>query len=74
MVLIGLLYKSFILNLSNFPSHFIHVRKQEVLNIKYIIFEYDYCGVELTSDSTIDLTKLVTLSKLILINTIILFN
>lgn len=72
MVLIGLLYKSFILNLSKFPSHFIHVRKQDILNIKHIEFGYDYCGVELTSGSTIDLSKLVKLSKLILINTIIL--
>ena len=67
MVLIGLLYKSFIENLSNFPLHVIRVTKKDVLNIKCINFEYDYSGVELTN-STIDLSKLVVLSKL---NTII---
>ena len=64
MVLIGLLYKSFIENLSNFPSQIIHVSKQEVLNIESISFEYDFSAIELTN-STIDLSRLLLLSKLI---------
>ena len=64
MVLIGLLYKSFIENLSNFPSHIIRVCKKDVLNIESIDFKYDLSGVELTN-STIDLSKLVSLSKII---------
>ena len=64
MVLIGLLYKSFIENLSNFPSQIIHVSKQQVLNIESISFEYDFSAIELTN-STIDLSRLLLLSKLI---------
>ena len=75
MVLISLLYKSFIENLSNFPSHVIHVCKQDVLNIESIRFQYDYSGVELTNSATIDLSRLVTLSNfnINLIQFIILF-
>lgn len=64
MVLIGLLYKSFIENLSNFPSQFIYVSKQDVSNIETISFEYDFSAIELTN-STIDLSRLLLLSKLI---------
>ena len=64
MVLIGLLYKSFIENLSNFPSSVIHVSKQDVLNIEFIQFQYDFSAVEL-SNSTIDLSQLLKLSKLL---------
>ena len=66
MVLICLLYKSFIENLSNFPSHFVHVRKQDVLNIESIVFKYDYVGVELTNSNTIDLSRLVNLGNIII--------
>ena len=63
MVLIGLLYKSFIENLSGrFPSQVIRVRKHDVLNIEFIHFQYEYSGVELSS-TTIDLSRLVNLSK-----------
>ena len=62
MVLIGLLYKSFIENLSSrFPSQVINVHKHDVLNIESIVFDYDYCRVDLNS-TTIDLSKLVHLS------------
>ena len=67
MVLIGLLYKSFIENLSNFPSHVIHVRKQDVLNIESIHYEYAFSGVELTNSTTIDFSRLVKLGKIKLI-------
>ena len=63
MVLIGLLYKSFIQNLSNFPSNVIRVRKQDVLNIEYIDFKYDISGIELTNSAIIDLSRLVKLGN-----------
>ena len=65
MVLIGLLYKYFIDNLSNFPNHVICVCKQDVLNIEQIYFRQDYTRVNLTSSSTIDLSRLLYLSKFI---------
>ena len=61
MVLIGLLYKYFIDNLYNFPDHVIRVCKQDVLNIQTIDFNQEYSEVNLTSSSTIDLSKLVNL-------------
>ena len=65
MVLTGLLYKCFIDNLLNFPAHVIHVRKDDVLNIKSIDFNHKYKAVNLTtSSSSIDLSKIVELSKL----------
>ena len=64
MVLTGLLFKNFGTNLSYFPAHVIHVRKQDVLNIQSIYFNHKYIGVNLTSSSTIDLSKLEELSKL----------
>ena len=65
-VLIGLLYKCFIDNLSNFPDHLICVCKQDVLDIKAIKFLLrSSFEVNLTSSSSIDLSKLVYLSKLI---------
>ena len=66
MVLTPLLFKPYIENLLNFPNHVIHVFnvKQEVLNIKSIDFRHKYSGVNLTSQSTIDLSKLVNLSKI----------
>ena len=66
MVLIGLLYKSFIENLSNFPSPLIQVSKHDVLNIESIHFQYDYIGIQL-ANLTIDLSKLFELSKMIII-------
>ena len=63
MVLVGLLYKSFIRNLCDFPSHVIQVRKQDAINIRLIRFEYEYSGINLTNLSTIDLSKLVNLGK-----------
>ena len=67
-VLIGLLYKYFIANLLNFPIHVIRVSKQDVLNIEMINFRHDYTRVNLTDSSTIDLSKLVNLSKFIILN------
>ena len=63
MVLIGLLYKFFIDNLYNFPSHVIRVYKKDVLRIQAIAFDYEYSEVNLTSSSTIDLSKLIDLCK-----------
>lgn len=42
MVLTGLLYENFIMNLLNFPNHVIHVRKQNVLKIESIYFSHEY--------------------------------
>lgn len=64
MVLIGLLYNRFIDNLSNFPSHIIHVRKQDINNIESIHFYYDYSGIDLINSTTFDLSRLVKLSKI----------
>ena len=72
MVLIALLYKSFIENLSDFPSHVIRVRKEDVLNIKSINFHYDYSGIELVNSPIIDLSRIVKLGK-IMINIQLLF-
>ena len=65
MVLIGLIYKSFIENLSNFPNHVIQVRKQDVLNMKYIHFEYEYSGINLISSAKFDLSGFVRLGNFI---------
>ena len=67
MVLTFLLYKYFINNLSNFPDHVIHVRKQDVLKIESIYYRHEFSSVNLTSSSTIDLSKLVYISKLLII-------
>ena len=63
MALIALLYKCFIDNLSNFPNHVIRVRKQDFLKIESIDISQEYSGVNLTSSSEIDLSKLRSLSK-----------
>ena len=63
MVLIGLLYNKFIENMLDFPTHVIHVRKQDVSNISSIVFQHHYSRVNLNGSSTIDLTKLHCLSK-----------
>ena len=63
MVLIALLYKYFIDNLHNFPNHVIRVCKQDVLKIASIDISQEYSGVNLTSSSNIDLSKLVKLCK-----------
>jgi hypothetical protein len=63
MILIGLLYKYFTENLNNFPNHLIRVCKQDILNIESIDFDQEYSEVNLTSSSTIDLSKLVILCK-----------
>ena len=64
MVLIGVLYKLFCDNLkcNKFPSHVIHVFKQDVSKIKRIKFEYKISAVKLNS-SSIDLSKLRILCK-----------
>lgn len=68
MVLIGLLYYSFVQNLLlKIPNHVIRVQKQDVLNIESIEFQYKYCGVNLTC-SSIDLSNLVNLRKFIIIS------
>lgn len=64
MVLICLLYKCFIDNLLNFHNQMIHVCKEDVLNIESIRFLYEYSGINLSSQSTIDLSKLEELSKI----------
>ena len=66
MVLIGLLYESFIVNLSKLPNHIIQVRKQDVINIQTIRFTHHFKRVNLTGCSTIDLSKLEILCKLLL--------
>ena len=63
MVLTGLLFNDFMENLFNFPAHVIHVRKQDVLNIKSIYFNHYSSGINLINSSTIDLSKLVNLGK-----------
>ena len=64
MVLIGLLGESFMVNLtSKLPNHIIYVRKEDVKNIEDIFFTYNLKSVNLTGLSTIDLTKLVSLSE-----------
>ena len=67
MVLTGLLFKYFIDNLLNFPNHVIHVRKEDVLNIRSVKFFHQFIGVNLTSSisSTIDLSKLENLCKML---------
>lgn len=64
MVLIGLLYKLSCNNLKSnkFPSHVIHVFKQDVSKIKRIQVEYKISAVKLNS-SSIDLSKLKQLCK-----------
>ena len=64
MVLIGLLYEFFIVNLSKLPNHIIYVYKQDVQNIVAIRFSHYFKSVNLTGSSTIDLSKLVRLCKL----------
>lgn len=46
----------------------IHVNKQDLLNVESISFNHEYSAVNLTSPSTIDLSKLVELSKLLIID------
>ena len=54
MILIGLLQKHFFENLRSekFPSHVISVRKQDLLDIRYISLSYNVFGVNLTNKST----------------------
>ena len=65
MVLICLLNKNFFDNLNDqkLPLHFIHVSKRDVLKIERIDFDYSVSGINLTN-SSIDLSKLLSLSKL----------
>ena len=67
MILIGLLQKHFFENLKSekFPSHVISVRKQDLLNIKQIDFFYEANEVNLTGLSTIYLSKLESLGKIL---------
>ena len=75
MVLISLLYKHFIDNLFNLPNNVIRVSKKSVSNIKTIHCDYEYRKVNLTSSSsTIDLSKLIKLSKFNLIDILIIEN
>ena len=68
MVLICLLYKSFVQNLSsNFPNHVIRVRKEDVSRIETIDYRHNYSRVNLTGSSMIDLSRLVNLRKFILV-------
>jgi len=66
MVLIDLIYKKFFeyIKTEQFPNQTICVRKEDILDIQRINNQnYNFNGVNLTS-STIDLSKLETLSKL----------
>ena len=63
MVLTGLLFKCFMDNLLSFPDHVIYVWKQDVSDLDSIGFKHEYSAVNLTSSSTIDLSKLVNLCK-----------
>ena len=65
MVLIGLLLKYFFENIQSlqFPNHFIRVSKQALLEIKGIIFKYNYIRAISLTNSSIDLSKLEYLSK-----------
>ena len=63
MVLIGLLYKYFIDNLSKFPDHVIHVRKYNTLSIEELYYRHHFAIVNLTDSSIIDLSNLFALSK-----------
>ena len=63
MVLIGLFYNYFIDNLHNFPNSVICVSKQDILNIHTIEFGLKFDKLNLTSSSTIDLSKLSKLCK-----------
>ena len=63
MILNTLLFSFFTKNLLNFPNHVIHVGKQDFLNIETIDFTHEFSRVNLTSSTTIDLSKLVDLSK-----------
>lgn len=75
MVLIGLVYKHFFENLETqkLPNHVIQVRKKDLTNIQQISFKYTFNGVYLNS-SSIDLTKLEKLSKLIFLFAIFDYN
>ena len=64
MVLICLLYKSFIENFSNFPNHVIRVFKKDVSKIESIRFQYGFSGVELVNSTTFDLSRLVQLGNI----------
>ena len=59
MVLIGLISKYFYANISlnNLPSHFIHIRKDDIINIRSISVNFDLKGINLAGES-IDLSKL----------------
>ena len=52
----------------------IHACKQDVLNIELINFNHEYSEVNITSSSTIDLSKLVDLCMFNLILTSIIYN
>lgn len=65
MILIGLLYESFIVNLPKLPNPIIQVRKQDIINIETIRFRHHFKGVNLTACSTIDLSRLKCLCKLL---------
>ena len=73
-ILIGLLYKHFIENLLNFPNYLINACKQDVLNIELIKFNHEYSEVNITSSSTIDLSKLVDLCMFNLMLASIIYN
>ena len=60
MVLIGLLQKNFF---EKFTCHLISVRKQDLLNVQKVVFNYDEIGVNLTNESILcnveDLSKII---------------
>lgn len=65
MALIGLIHHYICYNLVEqiYPKHVIHIRKEDFLRIKEIVFCYNnLIGINLTG-STIDLSKLESLGK-----------
>ena len=68
MILIGLFDKLFFENLNSekFPSPVISVRKRDLLSIKQIYFYYYVKCFNLTDSSSIDLSNLESLGKIML--------
>ena len=75
MVLIGLVQKYFLENLKTqkFPSYVITVRKEDLLDVKELFFNYDVIGVNLNAES-INLCNLERLSKISFIYLMVFFS
>ena len=67
MVLIGLILNYFYENLTSTtptPNHVIHISKADIVNIRGIVVNFHVKGIDLTSKSSIDLSKLEYLRKI----------